>query len=89
MTNVLCHTPILLLEPKNFRGVLGVKIIYSLAKYSIKHPVVYFLSNMSTLKISSEIYVIRHIITKIIGIQFYCGTNFLNTLYNAEWEIHG
>ena len=26
-------------------------------------------------------YVIRHIITKIIGTQFYCGTNLLNTLY--------
>ena len=66
---------------KNSVGYLILKIIYSLAKYFIKQPVVYFLSNLSSLKNSSNIYIIRHIITKIIGIQFYCGTNFLNTLY--------
>ena len=40
------------------------------------------LSSETTLKNSSDIFVIRHIITKIyIRIQFYCRTNFLNTLY--------
>ena len=62
-------------------GYLILKIIYSFAKYLIKLPVVYFSSNLLTLKNSSDIYVIRHIITKIKGIKFYCGTNFLNTLY--------
>ena len=40
-----------------------LKIIYSVAKYLIKHPVVYFLSSMSTLKNSSDINVIGHIMT--------------------------
>ena len=46
----------------------------------INHPVVYFLSSVLTLKNSSNNYVIRHIITKIIGIQFYCGGTFLTPL---------
>ena len=61
-------------------GYLILKIIYSVTKYGIKHPVVYFVSSMSTLNNSSAICVIRHILTKIIGTCLYCGTNFLNTL---------
>ena len=55
-----------------------------MTKYLIKHAVVYFLSSVSTLKNSSDINVIRHIITKIIGTQFYCGSNVLNTLYTMK-----
>ena len=36
-------------------------------KYFIKRPIVYFLSSVSPLKNSSDINVIWHIITKIIG----------------------
>ena len=54
---------------------------------------IYFLSNVSTLKNSNDIYVIRHIITKKIGIQFYCGMNFLNTFYkkalSEPWLLAG
>ena len=69
-----------------------MKIFYLVIKYLIKHPVVYFLSSVSTLKNSSDIYVIRYIITKIIGTLFYCGTNFLNTLYYKDkhslWQLY-
>ena len=44
-----------------------LKIIYSVTKYFIKHPVVYFLSSVWTLDNSSDMYVIGHVITKIIG----------------------
>ena len=44
-----------------------LKILYSVTKYVIKHPVVHFLPNESTLRNSSDIYVIRHIKTEIIG----------------------
>ena len=82
MTWVLCHKPpFCSLSPKIYEGYLILKIIYSVTKYLIKHPVVYFLSSVSTLKNSSDINVIRHIMTKIMRIYFYCGTNFLNTLY--------
>ena len=74
--------PSLLLEPKNFRGVheqyLILKIIYSVITYLIKHSVVYYLSSVPTLKNSSDINVIRHIMTKIIRTYFYYGTIFLN-----------
>ena len=53
-------------RPNIFEGYLILKIIYSVTKYLIKHPIVYFLSNVSTLKNSSYINVIRHIMTKII-----------------------
>ena len=62
----LSYTPILLLEPKISEGYFILKIIYSETNYLIKHPVVYFLSIAITSKNSSDIYVIRHIITKII-----------------------
>ena len=55
----LSNTRISLPEPKNFRGVLNLKTIFPMTKYLIKHPVVYFLSSVSTLKHSSEMYVIR------------------------------
>ena len=58
----------MLLEPKNSEGYLILKIIYSV----IKHTVVNFLSSVSTLKNSSNINVIRFIMTKIIRTQFYC-----------------
>ena len=61
----LAYTPILLLRPKNFQGNLILKIIYSVIKYLIKHPVVYFLSSVATLKNPSVIYIIRHTITKL------------------------
>ena len=77
----MSYIPILLLEPNISEGYLILKIIYLVTKYLIKHLVVYFLSSVSTLKHSSDIYFIRHILTKIIGTLFYCGTNFLNTLY--------
>ena len=79
---VLCHIPPFCSSSKKIsEGYLILNVIYSLTKYLIKHPIVYFLSSVSTLKISCDIYVIRHIITKITETQFYCGTNFLNTLY--------
>ena len=62
----LSYTPILLLEPKTFRGVLDFEDHLFVTKYLIKHPVVYFLSSESTLNNSSDIYVIKHIITKTI-----------------------
>ena len=62
----LSYTPILLLEPKNFRGVLDFEDNL-MTEYVIKCPVVYFLSSVSTLKNPSDICVIRHIISKIIG----------------------
>ena len=40
---------------------------FSVTKYVIKHPVVYFSLSELTLKNSSDIYVMRHIMTKIIG----------------------
>ena len=40
-------------------GYFILKIIYSMTKYMINHPVVYFLSSVSTLKNSKGIYVIR------------------------------
>ena len=42
MTQVLCHIP---------QFCLILKIIYSVTKYLIKHPVVYSLSSVPTLKI--------------------------------------
>ena len=67
MTKVFCHIPpFCSSSPKIYEGYLILKIIYSVTKDLIKHPVVYFLSSVSTLKNSSDIYVIRHIITKII-----------------------
>ena len=81
MTRVLCHIPpFCSSSPKISKGYLILKINYSGTKYLIKHPVVYFLSSVLTLKNSSDIYVIRHMITKIKGTQFYCGTNFLNSI---------
>ena len=65
-----------------FEWYLILQIIYSVTKYLIKRPVVYFLSSVSTLKNSSDMYVIRHI---VIGTLFYRGTNFLNTLYIVLW----
>ena len=53
----------------------------------INHPVVYFLSSVSTLKNFNDIYVNRHLKTKIIGMQFYCGTNFFNTLYITLYNV--
>ena len=54
MTRVfLSYTPILLLEPKNFRGVLdfednlfGNNFFFFFYIYLIKHLVVYFLSSV-------------------------------------------
>ena len=54
-------------SPKISEEYLILKIIYSVTKYLIKHPVVYFLSSVLTLKKSNDMYVIRHIITKIKG----------------------
>ena len=66
---VLCHIPPFCSLNQNIsEGYLILKIIYSVTKYLIKHPVVYFLSSESTLNNSSDIYVIKHIITKTIGL---------------------
>ena len=51
----------------------------------IAHPVVYFLSTMSILKNSSEMYVIRHIITIIIGNNFNVERTFL-TPFNKHCQ---
>ena len=63
----LSYTPICLLSQINSERYLILKIIYSVTKYLIKHPDVYLLSSVSTLKKFSVIYVIRHIKTLIIG----------------------
>ena len=56
MTMVLCHIPpFCSSSPKISEGYLILKIIFSMTKYLIKLPVVYFLSSVSTLKNSSEI----------------------------------
>ena len=55
----LSYTPTLFHELKVFRGVLNFEDHFSMTKYLIKHPVVYFLSSVLTFKNSSEIYVIR------------------------------
>ena len=86
MTMVPCHIPLFCSSSSNIsNGYWILKIIYSVTKDLIKHPVVYFLSSESTLNNSSDINVIRQII------QFYCGTIFLNTLCNhlAEEERTG
>ena len=57
----LSYTPILLIKPKNFRGVLVIvfheKVLDEISRWS-------FLSSMSTLRNFSELHVIKHIITK-------------------------
>ena len=84
MTMVLCHTPpISLIEPKKFWGVIYFEDHLFHDKMLIYHPVVYLLSSVSTLKNSSKLDLIRHIITKFIGTQFYCGTNFLISINSA------
>ena len=67
----LPYIPILLLEPKNFWGVIYIEDHLFHDKILIYHPVVYFLSSVSILQNSSDINVdvnvIRHIITKFKG----------------------
>ena len=60
------YTPILRLKPKNFLGVLDFEEHLFHDKIMDQSSLVYFLLSMSTLKNSSDIYVFRHIITKII-----------------------
>ena len=68
MTRILCHIPpFCSLSPKLSKVYLILKIIYLVTKHLIKQPVVYFLSSVLTLKNSSSINVIRHVISKIIG----------------------
>ena len=59
----LSYNPVLLLQPKNFRGVLDFEDNLFGDKIFDLHPVVYFLSSVLTLKNSSDINVIRHIKT--------------------------
>ena len=62
-------------------GYLFLQTIF-VAQYLIKYPIVYFFYSLSTWKNISVIryFVKLHIITKLTGKQFYCGTNFLNKL---------
>ena len=62
----LSYTPVCSSSPTISEGYVILKIIYSVTKYLIKHLVVYFLSSVSTLKNSSDVNIIRHIMTKII-----------------------
>ena len=65
ITMVLCHiSQFCSLSPKFSKGYWIMKIIYSVTKYLIVHPIIYFLSSKLTSKNSSDIYVIRHIIIK-------------------------
>ena len=63
ITMVLCHIPHCSSSPNAFEGCLILKIIYYVTKYLIKHHFMIFLSSESAFKISSDIYVIRHITT--------------------------
>ena len=66
MTMFLSYTHILLVEPK-IREVLDFEDHFSVPKHKIKHPVVYVLSSVLTLKIFNDINATRHNITRIIG----------------------
>ena len=74
MTRVLCHIPPFCSISEWY---LILKIIYSVTKYLIKRPVVYFLSSVSTSKNCSDMYVIRHIITEIM----YNNVLFIHAMY--------
>ena len=54
-------------QAQKIQGVLVLMIIVSMTKYLIKLPFVYILLSELTLKNSSDNYVFRHIIAKIIG----------------------
>ena len=58
ITMVLCHIPHFAPQAQISEVYLIFKNILSMTKYLIEHPIVYFLSSVSTLKNSSEIYVI-------------------------------
>ena len=48
---ILCHIPLFCSSSlKISEGYLILKIIYSVTKYFIQHPVVFFLATVSTLK---------------------------------------
>ena len=57
-----------------FLSQIGKEQTFFMAKFLIKYSIVYFFSSMSTIKNISTNYVIKRIITKLTGKQFYCGT---------------
>ena len=75
-------------SPKNSMGYWFLQtIFFFMAKLLIKYPNVYFFFMYVHYIDINAIYVIKHIITKLTGKQFYCGTNFLNTLYKRDKRI--
>ena len=68
MAMCLCHiSPFCSSSKKKSEGYFVLKIIYSVTNYLIKHHVVYFLSSVTLFMNFSDIYAIRHIMTKITG----------------------
>ena len=92
MTMILFHVPpFCFLSQTNSEGYLILKIKFSVTKYLIKNPDVYFISFVSILKNSIDIYVIRHIITKIIEHNFIAERTFLTpfrTLFYMVNTVH-
>ena len=83
MAIVVCYIPpFCFSSPKNQMKYWFLQTIYFMTKCLMKYPIVFFFfSSVSTIKNISAIFKIYHIITHLTGKQFYCGTNFLNTLH--------